>query len=400
MQGSQYSVPVLSLTERNRRYRLVRREMAKAGIDILIASPNTSRWEQMMADSRYLTGIGGFATETLTLLPLQGAPTAYVFNRADWWRGAQNWVRDVRDGRNRWSANAIERLNEIGFRRGRIGLSGLEGLVRAPDGTLSHRFVERLQQAFPGAKLVDATSMMQTVRGVKSDEEIAALERSMAIIELMLARVRRLAKPGVPERDVYAGLVETLVREGGELPSMLLFGAGPSLRHGHFYPTARRLRRGDLIVGEIEARVAGYSAQAVQPIKLGRPSAEERALHEVALACFKAVTAAMKPGARLGQLMDEYTSAVEHAGKSGQFTWAHPMMHARGMGDELPALLGAQDLKRFRDVMLQPGMTFVVKPRVANRRTGRSAAIGETVVVTKTGVRRLGRRRLGLESLE
>ena len=65
-------IPQISLAERDRRYKLVREKMAAEGLDILLLPANTSRWEQTMADSRYLTGIGGFATEVLTIFPAEG----------------------------------------------------------------------------------------------------------------------------------------------------------------------------------------------------------------------------------------------------------------------------------------------------------------------------------------
>ena len=55
-------IPQLSLQERDRRYKIVRAEMAKRGIDCLLLPANTGRWEQFQGDSRYLTTIGGFAT--------------------------------------------------------------------------------------------------------------------------------------------------------------------------------------------------------------------------------------------------------------------------------------------------------------------------------------------------
>ena len=85
--------------------------MARQGIDCLLLPANTGRWEQLQGDSRYLTTIGGFATEVFTVFPREGEVTAYIFNRAAWWKQAQRWVGDVRDGRNRWGQNAIERIN-------------------------------------------------------------------------------------------------------------------------------------------------------------------------------------------------------------------------------------------------------------------------------------------------
>jgi hypothetical protein len=69
MMQQQNLIPLLSLAERDRRYKNVRERMAQEGLDVLLLPANHSRWEQMMADSRYLSGIGGFATEVFTVFP-------------------------------------------------------------------------------------------------------------------------------------------------------------------------------------------------------------------------------------------------------------------------------------------------------------------------------------------
>ena len=74
--------PQLSLAERDRRYRAVRAGMAERGFDVLLAPANSGRWEQLQADARYLSQIGGNATETFVALPREGEPTAFVMNRA------------------------------------------------------------------------------------------------------------------------------------------------------------------------------------------------------------------------------------------------------------------------------------------------------------------------------
>jgi hypothetical protein len=107
--------------------------MAKHGIDCLLLPANTGRWEQLQGDSRYLTTIGGFATEVFTVFPREGDVTAYIFNRAAWWKQTQRWVADVRDGRNRWGQNAIERImNRLAKHHG----IRPAGLFRAPEGII------------------------------------------------------------------------------------------------------------------------------------------------------------------------------------------------------------------------------------------------------------------------
>ncbi|MGH7927955.1 MAG: aminopeptidase P family N-terminal domain-containing protein, partial [Candidatus Binatia bacterium] len=203
-------VPLPSIEERDRRYKNVRASMARAGFDVLLLPANHSRWEQMMADSRYLSGIGGFATEVFTVFPLNGEVAAFVFNRAGWWKRAQNWVRDVRDGRNCWAQNAIEKLREMGFSKGKIGISGLSGLVRAPEGIVPYTTVRAIQDAFPHAEIVNATELMQEARAIKSAEEISFLQRSMEIIEEMIHCMKETARPGVTEKELYANMTHVM----------------------------------------------------------------------------------------------------------------------------------------------------------------------------------------------
>lgn len=390
-------IPQLSLAERDRRYKIVRDEMARRGIDCLLLPANSGRWEQLQGDSRYLTSIGGFATEVFTVFPLEGEVTAYVFNRAAWWKEAQKWVADVRDGRNRWSQNAIERINELGLQKGTIGISGLAGLVRAPEGIIPHASIKVIQEALPQAKLVNATEMMQEVRAVKSAEEISFLERSAAIIEKAIDTLKATAKPGVSEKEVYASMLHTMLANGGELPTLFFLSAGPNLFNSAFVPTDYILQPGDQIVDEIEAKYGGYAAQAVCPAVVGKPNPAYEKMVEASRACFEAILEAMKPGVTFGELFEIYRRMVERA---GSYTWNHPMMHARGLGDDGPALMGDKDLERFSKIELKTGMTFILKPQVRPTQGKGRASIGDTVTVTETGARRLGKRELKLLVIE
>jgi Xaa-Pro aminopeptidase len=384
-----------SVAERDRRYKNVRERMAKEGLDVLLLPANHSRWEQMMADSRYLSGLGGFATEVFTVFPKESAPTAYVFNRAGWWKQAQNWIADVRDGRNRWAQNAIEKLRELGFKNGKIGISGLAGMVRAPDGIISHATVETIRKAFPEAQIVNATQLMQDARAVKSDEEIAFLQRSMDIIEEMIRTMQKTARPGVTEKELYAKMIHTMLSHDGELPTLFFLGTGPDATQSTFVPTNRVMQAGDRVINEIEAKYGGYAAQAVCPMVLGRPKGDLEEMVELSAACFYAILEQMRPGVTFGTLFEIYQKTVDERGR-GKFRWSHPMMHSRGLGDDAPALMGDSDIERLGRRPLEKGMVFILKPRVRQESGRGSASIGDTVAIEQSGARRLGKREMKL----
>src|SRR5947199_9525621 len=305
-------IPQLSLEERDRRYKKVRTEMARSNIDCLLLPANTGRWEQVQADSRYLTSIGGVATEVFTVFPLKGDVTAYIFNRAGWWKQAQNWVQDVRDGRNRWGQNAIERINEIGLQKGTIGISGLAGLFRAPEGIIPYSSVKSIQDAFPQAKIVNATEMMQEIRAIKSAEEVSLLERSAAIIEKVIETMVQTARPGVSEKELYGAMVHAMLSNGGELPTLFFLSAGPDISNSSFVPTDYLIQNGDWIINEIEAKYAGNAAQAVSPVVIGKANQDYEEMIKVSRPCFEAILEEMKPARTFGSLFDTYLETVGH----------------------------------------------------------------------------------------
>jgi Xaa-Pro aminopeptidase len=388
----------LSLAERDRRYAAIQQRMDADGLDVLILPASANRWEQSMADSRYVTGIGGFGTETLTVVPRGQAPTAYLFNRSAWWKGHPNrWVDDVRDGRNAWGRNIIERLGEIGFSRGRIGWSGLLGGTRTPDGTVPQFTLKAVQTKFPAAEIVDGSAVIQDLRSIKSAEEVAVLEESAGVTDAMVAAMLATARPGVTERAVYAALVHAMLLGGADLPSLLIFASGRGLEigHGSFVPTDRVLQDGDLLVNELEARIAGYGAQTVAPVWLGQPDPAYRKVADTAEAVFAAVLERLRPGETMQTVTEFYNATIERESK-GAMKGSFPLMHARGLGDEVPAVIDAADLEKSGGATLVENMVFVLKPRVRTADGKISAQVGDTVVVTPSGGRRLGRRKFGL----
>ena len=372
-------IPLLSLAERDRRYQNVRERMAQEGLDVLLLPANHSRWEQMMADSRYLSGIGGFATEVFTVFPAEGDPTAYVFNRAGWWKQAQNWTADVRDGRNRWAQNAIEKLNEIGVQERQDWNLRAGHLISRPGHYLP--FYRRGDSASSSqGEIVNATLLMQETRALKSDEEIAFLQRSMDIIEEMIRTMKQSARPGVTEKDLYAEMIHTMLRHDGELPTLFFLGTGPQATQSTFVPTNRVMQAGDRVVNEIEAKYGGYAAQAVCPMVVGQAKDNFEEMVELSAACFHAILQQMRPGVTFGTLFDTYQKTVQEKGQD-MYRWSHPMMHSRGLGDDAPALMGDKDLERLAQRQLEKGMAFILKPRVRHASGKGSASIGDTVVV-------------------
>src|SRR4051812_17835708 len=263
--------PQFSLAERDRRWAAVRQAMAAERLDVIVVPNNTGHSTDFQANVRWLTHVGGRGDAHIAaVFPLEGAATAVANRpRTNWQTGAQSGTQDVRDGGRDFAKGAVARLKELKVERGRIGVAGLGAGTRTPMGTILLGFHRQLIEAFPDAELVDATKLLDEIRHVKSDEEVAVLAKSQEIIEKAVAAEIAFARPGVKDWDVWAEVMATLVKNGSELPVHCNWNSGKNVNYTRTRPSMRRLEHGDLIINEIEASWIGYRAQAYQPVFVG-----------------------------------------------------------------------------------------------------------------------------------
>ena len=64
-----------------------------------------------------------------------------------------DWIADVRDCRNAWAQYVGDWIAERGYERARIGVAGLAGLSRSPDGIVAYGTMMGLQERFPHARV-------------------------------------------------------------------------------------------------------------------------------------------------------------------------------------------------------------------------------------------------------
>ena len=388
-----------SVAERERRWSRVRELMERAHLDAIIGFPNQSHWDQFQADIRYLTHIGGHQTEVAMVFPLEGEPTAFVrgSNEVDWWRIAQDWVADIRPSRREWSPPMVARMKELKVDRSRIGVSGLSGLLRAPEGTVVSGMLESVHQEFPNARFENATELLQDARSIKGREEIAWMERAAEILDEVVAAILVKARPGVMENDVVATIWQTIIANGGDYPSMTHWGAAQGVPWACRIAPHRPLQAGDMINTELEAKYGGYISQTVQAACLGKIPTDFKRAFDASVNVFDALVNFMEPGVTYRAVVELYQELVREAG----FIPKGMLLHGRGIGEDRPQITGevAGDMytsatyTQHLDLPLREGNAFVLKPGAMPGDAPDSIRCGDTVVIEKTGARRLGKRR-------
>ena len=393
-----YPYPRFSLKERDRRWKALRGRMREAGLDVIVCPNNTGHSTDFQANSRYLSHVGGGGDADIAVVfPLEGDVTAIATSAAPRWPTVQDWTSDVREARRNYGRVAVERLKELGIEEGRIGITGLGEVsgTRTPEGTISYGFWRQVRAAFPKAELLDATAILVELRYVKSDEEIAALQKSLDLIELGIEAKIAAARPGVTDWVVWAAAHHAMMAGGSEIPVHCNWVSGKNPVRTLTRPSMRVLERGDLIINELEANWMGYRAQAVQPVFVGVADPVHQELIKVQRQVFDTVLESLKPGCTLKEILDIAMEAGKEAAPAkGAAAGATTKltMHGRGAGDDGPIVTThARDPEQLA-TELRENMVFICKPSAQAADGGSPCTWGDTVVVTPAGGRRLGKR--------
>jgi len=400
-----FNLPNFSHGERARRWARVRELMRGEKLDAIIGFPNQSHWDQFQADIRYLTHIGGHQTEVAVVFPESGEVTAFVRggNEVEWWRIAQDWVTDVRASRRSWGEPMAGRMNELRLGQARIGVSGLSGLLRAPEGTVVSGMIEKLRKTFPKAQFENATELLQDARSVKGPEEVAWIERAADILDKVVEAILAKAKPGVMENEMVATIWHTIIANGGDYPSMTHWGAGVDVPWASRIAPHRPLQAGDMINTELEAKYGGYIAQTVQAAGLGEIPRELKSAFDVSVKVFDALVKFMKPGVTFRAVVTYYRRLVRESGHIPKGM----LLHGRGIGEDRPQITGEVEGDVYNsatylmhlDLPLVEGNVFVLKPGAMPADAPDSIRCGDTVVISKEGARRLGKRKFTFPEL-
>jgi Xaa-Pro dipeptidase len=392
-----YPYPRFSIAERDRRWKAVRDLMRRDKIDVIVTPQNSGHSADYQADTRYLTHCGGGEPDVAAVFPLEGEVTAIATSAAPRWPTVQDWTQDVREARRNYGRAIVDRLKELNLERGRIGITGLgeiEG-TRTPEGTIFYGTWKQIREAFPNAELVDATKILAEVRYVKSQEEIEVLAKSMEIVELAIQAEIDAARPGVKDWEVWAAAQYAMMRNGSEMPVHCFWVSGKNPKRTLTRPSMRILERGDVIINELEASWIGYRSQGVQPVFVEAVNPVQAELIKVQREIFNRVVECLKPGITVGELAEVTRKTAElvapkagpAAGAKGDLT-----MHGRGAGDDSPIITPHARSPRQLALPMLENMVLVCKPSAISSDGEYICQWGDTVVVTKNGGRRLGKR--------
>jgi Xaa-Pro aminopeptidase len=160
--------------------------------------------------------------------------------------------------------------------------SRLEGRTGFEDDHVSVRTLERLKGKLPdGVELVAAGGMVEQLRRVKDDAELAAMAAASELADEAWSWALERGLGGRSERDVAAA-TEARIRElGGEPSFPPIVAAGPNGAQPHAEPGERLIGKGELVVFDMGAKLDGYCSDGTRTFAVGEPDESAREVYEL-----------------------------------------------------------------------------------------------------------------------
>jgi Xaa-Pro aminopeptidase len=209
-----------------------------------------------------------------------------------------------------------------------------------------------------GAELVPRRRLVEDLRAVKDEQELATIREAAAITTRAYERLAREAFVGRPEREL-AWTMELFLREEGAeemaFPVMVLAGANASRPHAT--PGDDPVERGQTVIVDAGARIRGYSSDCTRTFATGPLPDRLREAYTVCLDAQLQALERVRAGANSREVDGHARGIIDATEFRG--TFGHGLGHGLGMEThESPGL------RQEEEHVLQAGNVVTVEPGI------------------------------------
>jgi len=179
--------------------------------------------------------------------------------------------------------------------------------------TRGDRFIRRVRDEFPLHPLHRLAPLITAQRMIKSEPEIALLQKACDITEAGFRRVLGFLKPGVTEYQIEAEFMHEFLMAGSRG-----FAYSPIIASGmdncvlHYLVNDKTCAEGDLVLLDVAAEYAYYNADMTRTIPVtGRYSPRQRDVYQAVLRVMRESDQLLRPGVMLKEYEKEIGKVVE-----------------------------------------------------------------------------------------
>lgn len=152
--------------------------------------------------------------------------------------------------------------------------------------------------------IIDTGAILHEMRLIKSEDEIAIMQRAADIAAEAHREAMQRVRPGMKEYEVEA-LIEYMFRKNGAAAPAYssIVGSGPNATVLHYINNDATLRDGELLLVDAGAEYRGYASDITRTFPInGRFTAAQRDIYYLVLEAQTACVGMTRPGVRMDEL--------------------------------------------------------------------------------------------------
>lgn len=239
-------------------------------------------------------------------------------------------------------------------------------------------YYRKVTSRVPGAEIKNSSRFLEQMRMIKDANEIAAIEKAIAITYLGLTDLLAAVKPGVIEFQLDGILEGSFKRHGAQhMAFQPIVGSGERSAILHYEKRDQVLEPGQLLLLDVGAQWEHYCADISRTVPVDGKFTERQAqVYDLVLKAQLAAMDAVKPGALI---QDVHEAAEDVFRKAGYIDYyQHGTSHHLGINVHDPADY---------NMPLAPGMIITIEPGLYIDEEEIGIRIEDDVLVTKDGYR-------------
>jgi Xaa-Pro aminopeptidase len=223
-------------------------------------------------------------------------------------------------------------------------------------------------------KSVGAGGIAEALRRRKDAGELAAMRKAAVLADEVMECAIKMLRPGVRESEVGAEIEYQMRKRGAKGPSFeTIVASGRRAALPHARPTAKRLRKNELVVLDLGVILGNYCSDMTRTVYMGQAPRRVRGWYGAVQEAQAVGVAAVKAGVTCGEVDGATREVLKKSGLEQYFV--HSTGHGLGLEvHEEPRIARGQEFR------LEPGNVITIEPGVYVEGTG-GIRIEDDVVV-------------------
>ncbi|MBN1248977.1 MAG: aminopeptidase P family protein [Anaerolineae bacterium] len=259
-----------------------------------------------------------------------------------------------------------------------------------------HQLIALLHSRFPGIEIKDLTPVLDELRSVKSQSEIAVLRRAGRLSAQAVRVAMRVTRPGLMEYQLGALANYLYAINGAQGEGYRpIVATGENIWYGHYFRLDAPLKAGDLVLMDVAPECNHYTSDVgrMWPVD-GTYHPWQQELYGYIVAYHKALLARIRPGVTPEAVMDEAAAAMRKIWEGWAFSketyreGARKTLAFRGHLSH-PVGMAVHDDGSYLGRPLVPGTVFAVDPQMWIPEEKLYIRVEDTVVVREDGIENL-----------